>query len=434
MKKIINKQNSFFWSYGLPSLVTTVVAILVLAPAAIFLSKTEEARPEQGPLLAASIALFLLLAIVHQYLAWKSKKKFSRTLNSLHSGINSLREDSPSKELDTEEIPEDVKLALSELNDEILGLKKTTAELEQVVTEKEHQRSLTVAAAGAADWEYETASKSFKVDKEWRDRLGFPKQKDPSEFLSQVMPEDRKILLKQLSSPGENPNQMIEVPVRLNKEHGTTRWVTVKGQVVDEKNKLLTGVLMDLTPAKVLEGNQVISERMEDLGHLAGGIAHEINTPMQFLGDNLGFIKKGQDRIQQYLAACEELLNHEHLQPALSAELEALAELKKKLKIERMLNRLGQATTDSEEGIQRVSTIVKAMKEYAHPETDTKAECDLNAIINTALTVGRSEWKYVAKADLNLAEDLKSLRAFPGELTQVVLNLVTNAALSLIHI
>jgi len=173
------------------------------------------------------------------------------------------------------------------------------------------------------------------------------------------------------------------------------------------------------------------SSRNKDLSRLAPGIAHELNTPMQFLGDNLSFLGKGRDRLGQYLNACEELLTEERLQSLTPEDLQTLAELKKKLKVERMLTRMVDAVQDSQDGVERISSIVKAMKEYALPENEKKTSCNLNNIVNTALTVGRTDWKYVAKAEVKLDQDLLEIEAFPRELTQAVLNIVVNASSSL---
>jgi len=85
------------------------------------------------------------------------------------------------------------------------------------------------------------------------------------------------------------------------------------------------------------------------------------------------------------------------------------------------------ALDQSKEGLDRVANIVRAMKDFSHPGMEV-AETDMNAVIESTLAVSRSEWKYVAKLDLSLDPDLPRVMCSQGQLKQVLLNMIVNAA------
>jgi two-component system NtrC family sensor kinase len=177
-----------------------------------------------------------------------------------------------------------------------------------------------------------------------------------------------------------------------------------------------------------LERELMQSQKLEAIGTLAGGIAHEINTPIQFIGDNLTFASNAIETLRNVLETQRKLVGAAQGHPVLGAlAVEAEASYAD-ADCEFLLHELPTAIKESHIGVNQVAGIVRAMKEFAHPADKAKAPVDLNKIAERAALIGKSEWKHVAELDFDLEEGLPSVMAIEGELNQVVLNLIVNAA------
>ena len=165
------------------------------------------------------------------------------------------------------------------------------------------------------------------------------------------------------------------------------------------------------------------AQKLEAIGKLAAGVAHEINTPMQFLGDNLCYLSKTFDFLVKHL----EKLNSpdRQLDDNLSAEI---ASEWQTIQDKSILEQIKEALDDSRDGVEQVSRTVSALKAFSHPGGLDKTSVNVNQSIKTALTVSRNEWKYVAHIDQDLCEDLPFVIGDAGDLNQVFLNLIVNAA------
>lgn len=167
------------------------------------------------------------------------------------------------------------------------------------------------------------------------------------------------------------------------------------------------------------------AQKLESIGHLAAGIAHEINTPTQYIGDNLRFLRTEMGGLFRVLDGLKELVE----QAAPGQDLVGpLRELLGGADLDYLRAELPKAADQSLEGVARVAKIVGAMKEFSHPGTEVKTPTDLNRAIESTVAVSRNEWKYVAELELDLDPKLPLVPCLPGEINQVVLNLVVNAA------
>jgi two-component system NtrC family sensor kinase len=165
------------------------------------------------------------------------------------------------------------------------------------------------------------------------------------------------------------------------------------------------------------------AQKLESIGQLAAGIAHEINTPTQYIGDNTRFL---QD-------ACRDLLGFMgDLRLAISsgqnADLESLKMRLASLDLDYLQEEVPKALLQSLEGVWRVTKIVSAMKDFSHPSMGLKGLVDLNHAIESTTTVCRNEWKYVADLELDMDQALPLVPCYADEFNQVVLNLIINAA------
>ena len=187
-------------------------------------------------------------------------------------------------------------------------------------------------------------------------------------------------------------------------------------------------IFTDITERKQLEAQLVQAKKLESVGQLASGIAHEINTPTQYVGDNTRFVKESFAAVLKVLQSHQELLAAAK-QNAVTPEMVARgAKLLAESDLEYLCEQIPAALSETLEGVERISKIVRAMKEFSHPGGREKIPADLNRAIQSTVTVAKNEWKYVADLKLELAEELPLVPCFVGEFNQCILNLVVNAA------
>lgn len=177
-----------------------------------------------------------------------------------------------------------------------------------------------------------------------------------------------------------------------------------------------------------LERQESQAQRMEALGTLAGGVAHEINTPVQFVGDNVRFLKDAFAELKGVLRACQNLPASAKDDPALAASVRALEDAMAGADLDFLLTEIPPSIDQSLEGIARIAEIVKAIKGFSHPDEAEMTPADINQLIKTTVTVSRNQWKYVAEMKLDLDPDLPPVSCLPGQINQVLLNLIINAA------
>lgn len=206
--------------------------------------------------------------------------------------------------------------------------------------------------------------------------------------------------------------------------------VTSISIVRNSKNKPLYFIaqIQDVTEQKALENQIQRGQKLESIGQLAAGIAHEINTPTQYVGDNTRFLKDSFEDIftvleknQQLLAACQS----NAITPELVTEMATAID---RADIEYLNEEVPKAIDQALHGVERISKIVQSMKDFAHPGSVDKKTIDLNKAIESTITVASSEWKYVADMVTNYDPNLPSVLCLAGEFNQVVLNIIINAS------
>jgi signal transduction histidine kinase len=183
-------------------------------------------------------------------------------------------------------------------------------------------------------------------------------------------------------------------------------------------------MLFDGENGVIVDGS--VQRRLEAVGRLSGGIAHELTTPIQFVSDNLGFLRDAVDDllplIEKYRAMREKLKAGG--KPS-AAELATLEEAEADADLDFLAEELPRATEESKKGLERVSSMVKALRDFVPAEEIIAV--DVNRAVQTALTFARHEYKYVADVFTNLGA-VPLVQCHAGELNQALLDLLLDAA------
>ncbi len=175
-----------------------------------------------------------------------------------------------------------------------------------------------------------------------------------------------------------------------------------------------------------LELDRRVSQRLEAVGQLAAGIAHEINTPLQFVGDSLTFLKEAADELVTLTGLYRNTLYTDAPIPV-EERRRAMQQAEEDADVDYLCERIPAAFARTADGIDRMRSIVLAMKRFSHASNTDAALADINEAIETTLAVCRNEYKYVANVVVELGE-LPPIACNVGELNQVFLNLIINAA------
>lgn len=170
------------------------------------------------------------------------------------------------------------------------------------------------------------------------------------------------------------------------------------------------------------------AHKMEAIGQLSAGIAHEINTPAQFVGDNITFLARAFKPLEALADHCRNLVDTLGRGTVTPKQLEVTKTAIRKARLDILLDEIPRSLEQAAEGLVRISTIVRAMKEFSHPSGGQKLPVNLNESILTTLTVARSEWRYVTEVETELDPDLPLAPCVRDEVNQVILNLIVNAA------
>jgi PAS domain S-box-containing protein len=211
---------------------------------------------------------------------------------------------------------------------------------------------------------------------------------------------------------------------------GRKIWITANGRAKWQNGVLIgySGMWEDITERKLLREQLLRAQKLESVGQLAAGIAHEINTPVQYIGDNVRFLQDSFGELVTLNAGYARLLAAVRSTEMAPQMLEEITLLVEKIDVDYLFGEIPKAIEQTLEGVSRVAALVGAMKEFSHPGTGEKVPLNLNHAIESTITVARNEWKYVADLKMELDCTLPLVSCFPGEFNQVVLNMLVNAA------
>ncbi len=248
----------------------------------------------------------------------------------------------------------------------------------------------------------------------------------PSLWLHHIHPEDRARFLAEFTGKALK-GQEYSIDYRILHSNGSTRHVRDRSYPIFDRHgvlKKICGIAHDCTQEKQIEEEMRLSHRLEAVGQLATGIAHEINTPAQFIGDNLRFLQDGATTAIKLIDQIVDFTRKLDI-PCLS---EAVARACASADYDYLRTEMPLAIAQSNDGIQRISTIVRAMKDFSHPGASEPEPADLNEIIRSAITVTRNEWKYSAELISELDASIPLVTCHGQAISQVLVNLIVNAA------
>jgi PAS domain S-box-containing protein len=215
------------------------------------------------------------------------------------------------------------------------------------------------------------------------------------------------------------------------RKNGELYWESVAITPIKDAKGAITrflGIKEDITERRAMESQLRQAQKLEAIGQLAAGIAHEINTPTQFASDNLSFLRDSWGSLHRVLSVYRTVIG-DGIQNGFSPQSWArIHQAERDEDLDFIAAEMPRAIEQALDGMQRVAQIVRAMKEFSHSDSGDKQPVDINKAIETTITVARNEWKYVAEVETRFDPGLPLVSCHAGELNQVVLNLIVNAA------
>jgi signal transduction histidine kinase len=184
----------------------------------------------------------------------------------------------------------------------------------------------------------------------------------------------------------------------------------------------------DVTEQRRLEAQRMQGQKLEGLGQLAAGVAHEINTPMQYVGDNVFFLHDAFADLLRLVEAYRSVAGELKTDDAHADLVGRMEEAEAAADLSYLAEMVPKAIDSAQEGIGRVRKIVAAMKAFSHPGRAEKSPEDLNDAIECTATISANVWKHVAVMEKALDPQLPKVNCLMGEVNQVILNLIVNAA------
>ncbi|WP_164842626.1 two-component system sensor histidine kinase NtrB [Actinoplanes solisilvae] len=301
---------------------------------------------------------------------------------------------------------DDLSASLSTLADEValtLDQLLTRSRL-NVVVEHSHDALLLCGEQGTIRFANSAAARLLDVPREALTGRELDSLVHPDDLAEVLAPDQTTAQIRRLRGPDPEAWNEFEVFVAYVTEHNGSRSIVLNARDISERQRLELGLRH--------------AQKLESVGRLAAGIAHEINTPMQFIGDNVRFLDESFTELLTLTAEIRERLG---------ASDEDLTRRMLDLDLDFLLEEAPAAIRQTLEGVERVAMIVRAMKAFGHPGSDTKSPADLNEAIQNAVVVAANEIRLVAEVRTDLAE-LPPVLCHIGDINQTVLNLLINAA------
>lgn len=276
------------------------------------------------------------------------------------------------------------------------------------------------------------------VNQGGRDQVGYSLEELLGMTLMDITPDFTEPEFRAMLAPLiTDPYASLTFTTNHRRKDGTLVPVEVFLQHITPPDKMgrFVAIVRDITirlekerEQEQLQAKLLNEQKLASVGQLAAGIAHEVNTPIQYIGANLTFLDEAFEDIRQLMPHYDRLIKAGRAQQFPREILSEAQEAKEEIDWPYLEEEIPQSINQSQDGIQQVSSIVLAMKHFSHPGSTEKEMADLNELIKTTLTVARNEWKHFADIRLQLEERLPPVHCMRNEMGQVFLNLIVNAA------
>jgi len=303
--------------------------------------------------------------------------------------------------------------------------------LEKLVSERTRDLTLVVEGTQAIPFALDVEDGHFEyIGPQGPQRLGFSEDLwKQIGFLDKLMPRDRNGAVRGKIDASKAGNFEVEASVLTQDEKRVDlRWVASCEQSDSTgQHKVLRGMMLDVTDQRRLENELAQAQKLESVGRLAAGVAHEINTPVQFVSDSVSFVREAMDDLSAIVDKYRELRTATESGADVAAAAKAAEEAEDDADLDYILENAPVALDRARDGLGRVAAIVRSMKEFAHPDRKEMSQADLNQAIQSTLVIASNEYKYVAEIETAF-EQIPHVNCYAGEINQVVLNLIVNAA------
>jgi signal transduction histidine kinase len=310
-------------------------------------------------------------------------------------------------------------------------LEKLVAERTRELEQGREQYRLVVEGTQAIPFALDVDDGRFEyIGPQGPQRLGFEEAAwKQVGFLDRLMPRDRNGEVRQRIDDSKAGQFELEAAVLTREERRVDlRWV-VNCETSENtgRHRVMRGMMLDVTEQRRLESDLAQAQKLESVGRLAAGVAHEINTPVQFVSDSVQFVRDAMDDLSEIVTRYRDLRVAAEKGEGLAAAAKAAEEAEDDADLDYILENAPVALDRAREGLGRVAAIVRSMKEFAHPDRKEMAQVDINHAIASTLVIASNEYKYVADVVTEYGE-LPAVSCYAGEINQVVLNLIVNAA------
>jgi signal transduction histidine kinase len=310
-------------------------------------------------------------------------------------------------------------------------LEKLVAERTRELEQGREQYRLVVEGTQAIPFALDVEDGRFEyIGPQGPQRLGFEEAAwKQAGFLDRLMPRDRNGDVRQRIDDSKAGQFELEAAVLTREERRVDlRWV-VNCETSENtgRHRVMRGMMLDVTEQRRLESDLAQAQKLESVGRLAAGVAHEINTPVQFVSDSVQFVRDAMDDLSEIVTRYRDLRVAAEKGEGVAAAARAAEEAEDGADLDYILENAPVALDRAREGLGRVAAIVRSMKEFAHPDRKEMAQVDINHAIASTLVIASNEYKYVADVVTEYGE-LPAVSCYAGEINQVVLNLIVNAA------